>query len=372
MNLVMKRCLFIVVSILLVAVSVSASVSGDTEVVVEGCGSTMNAALLDAKRAAVEQGVGTVLVSQTEIENFTLKKDLVLTKTSGAVRRYEKLGTRKEGDDQCVTIRAVVSLDDIRADLMALHILLESMQRPRMLVLMEGDNAKAAESEIVDYLTSKDFDVVSPAMVATLHRYKQEQIRKAIAGDPVVAARIGADNGAEYILIGQVKANPQKNNLLSGSGMYSAQAQISARVYDCSNSRIITAKNARSAMAHLSQEAALQGAVLKAAKRLMDRKLFETIVTSFQNQVNNGYTLDVTVRGLGSYSQQKQLLEMLRGLDGVRSANKRRFASGELQCDVVYQGNVDSFCEAVDGKKLADGKLAVTTVVGKRIVVEVK
>jgi len=261
---------------------------------------------------------------------------------------------------------------DIREDLAALRILLESMQRPRMMVLIEGDQAKGAETEIIDYLTSKEFDIVDPAMVATLQQRDSALVAKAIAGDPVAAAKIGADNGAEYILVGKIAAAMQNNDLLAGSGMFSAQGQISARVINCSTSRIVASKNNRSAMAHISKEAALQGAVLKTAQKLMDTQLFEKIVSSFQDQVNNGQTIEVTIQALDGYQQQKQVSSMIADGDAVQSVSKRSFSGGALALTVMYRGTVDGFCESVDGKKVGDKKLAVTDVIGNRIVVVLK
>ncbi|MBN2645554.1 MAG: hypothetical protein JXR59_08800 [Desulfuromonadaceae bacterium] len=343
------------------------------EVISEGCGRNLDSALLDAKRLAIEQGIGSVLVSQTEVENYMLKKDVVLSKTQGAVRRYEQLGTRHEGDSLCVSIRAQVSLADIRDDLLALRILLESMERPRMMVLIEQENGgKAAENEIIDYLNSKEFNVVDPAMVATLQAKEADEVRQAVAGDPVAAARLGADNGAEYILVGQVKRGLQKNDLLAGSGMQSAQAQISARVVNCSNSRVVASKTVQSSMAHLSEDAALQGAVLKTAQKLMDAQLFEAIVTSFQNQVNNGQTFEVTVKNLASFADQKKAQDVLSKLDGIRSLSKRSFSGGEMALSITFLGSPDSFCEAADGKAIGDRRLAVTEVVGNRIVLSLQ
>ncbi|MDY0189513.1 MAG: hypothetical protein RBR22_02160 [Desulfuromonas sp.] len=357
---------------LLVASICGAGTLEDVEIVAEGCGQDLDEALLDAKRTAIEQGIGTLLVSQTEIENFMLKKDIVLTKTSGAVRRYEQLGTRQDEYGQCVSIRALVSMADIHDDLAALMILLESMARPRMMVLIQGEQAKAAETEIIDYLSAKEFDIVDPSMVATLQQRDADLVRQAVAGDPVAAAKIGADNGAEYILVGSVDGGMQENDLLAGSGMFSAQAQISARIINCSTTRIVAAKNEHAAMAHISKTAALQGAVLKTAQKLMDTKLFETIVSSFQNQVNNGQTIEVTVRGLGNYQLQKQVNSLISASSGVQSANKRSFSGGVLALTVMYRGTVDGFCETLDGQKVGDKKLAITDVIGSRIVVVLK
>lgn len=365
-----KRTLCFMLLVCLLWLGSQSWASDDVEIVAEGCGNNLNAALLDAKRAAIEQGIGTVLVSQTEVENFMLKKDIVLTKTRGAVRRYEQLGSRVDEYGQCVTIRATVSLADIREDLAALRILLESMQRPRMMVLIQGAAGKAAETEIINFLTSKEFDLVDPAMVATLQQQSADLVARAVNGDPVAAARIGADNGAEYILIGEVNNALQNNDVLAGSGMFSAQAQIAARVVNCSNSRIVASKNAQSAMAHISESAALQGAVLKTAQKLMDTQLFETIITSFQDQVNNGLTLEVSVRNLANFREQKQANSALMELESVQSVNKRSFSGGELAVTVMYQGDVDGFCEAVDGYPLGERRMAITEVVGNRVVIQ--
>lgn len=344
----------------------------DVEIVAQGCGASHKAALLEAKRACIEQGIGTVLVSQTEVENFILKKDMVLTKTQGAIRRYEELGTTSGPEGECVTIRGLVSLADIREDLIALRILLESMERPRMMVLMEGDKHKIAESAIIDYLTGKEFDVVDAAMTATLQQQDPALVRQAVAGDPVAAAKIGADNGAEYILIGTVKATPQHNELLAQNGMYSARAQIAARVVNCANARIVASKNSSSAAAHIAEISALQQAVSKSARDLMDTKMFEGIVTSFQDQVNNGQALEIRITGLESYAAQKDLIAAISALDSVRSFNKRAFTRGELIATVMYQGSADDFCDRVDGQKQGDKILAVTDVMGSRIVMALK
>jgi hypothetical protein len=366
------KLFFVLIILLLTATGAWSSNNPEIEIVAEGCGQSLDAALLDAKRTAIEQGIGTVLVSQTEVKNFMLNKDIVLTKTRGAVLRYEELGQRKDEYGQCVSIRAVVSLAQIREDLAALRILLESMQRPRMMVLMQGEQAKGAETEIIDYLTSKEFDIVDPSMVATLQQGDAKLVQQAINGDPVAAAKIGSENGAEYILVGTVDGGLQDNDLLAGSGMFSAQASIAARVINCSNSRIVASKNSGAAMAHISKSAALQGAVLKTAQQLMDTQMFETIISSFQDQVNNGQTIEVTVRGLADYHQQQQLNTLIGEFDGVQSVSKRSFSAGTLALTVMYRGAVDSFCGTVDGQKLGGKTLAVTDVIGSRVVVVVK
>ncbi len=346
--------------------------SEDITVEVEGYGVSQPDALLKAKREAVSKGIGTVLISETEVKNFMLQKDVVLTQTVGAVKSYQIIKQEKQaGDTYMVRIKATVSMASIKADLVALKILLESMDKPRMLVVVQEEGGNAAENAILDYLSEKKFELVDAATVAALMQSDDDLIRKATEGDPVAAAKIGAENGAEYVIVAKVTAGISANEMLAASGLKSGQATITAKVVNCSNARIIASKSAHSAAAHISEDIAKAQAIEKAAKKLMDRKLFEQIVGSFQDIVNNGVTLDVTVKNVDSFRLQKDIRQVIGGLDVV-SLNKRSFGGGQLKLSVVFKGNADLFSEAVDGKKVNGKKLAVTDINGNRVVIVVR
>jgi hypothetical protein len=351
----------------------SPSPTGDISVDSEGYGNTKEEALLQAKREAVEKGIGTVLVSQTEVKNFMLQKDVVITQTFGAVRRYDVQQEEQLPDAVWhIRIRAVVSLDSIRADLAALKILLESMDKPRMMVLIQEDGGNYAESAVVDYLRGKGFDLVDPAQTAALMSKGDQFIERAIQGDPVAAAKIGAENGAEYVLVGKVNKSQIANPMLQNSGMVSGQASLTAKVVNCSSGRIIASKSANGASPHISADVAQAKAAEKAAQKLMDAQLFEAIVASFQDRVNNGVSIEVTVRNVADYQAQKNLTKLLEGISGVTSVTRRGFDRGELKLSVLFRGQVDSFCDAVDGKAASDKSLAVTSVTGSSIVMNLK
>lgn len=338
----------------------------------EAYGSSRGDALLKAKREAVSQGIGTVLVSETEIKNFILQKDRVLTRTIGSVLSYKVLQEKKEGPEEYfIKIRAVVSTASIRQDLAALKILLESMNKPRMMVLVKEENGRNAETAILDYLSEKGFDLVDAAATAALMAKDDDLITRATKGDPVAAARIGADNGAEYVLVGTVTKSLGKNGMLADVGMVSGQATITARVINCSNARVVASKSARAAAAHISGDTAMSTAADKAARELMDRKLFEKIVASFQDTVNNGVTLEVEVRSIPDYRTQKAVRKALE-IDGVASVAKRSFGNGALKLSVTFRGNADTFADGIDGRAVGSRKLVVTDVTGNRLVINLK
>ncbi|MBA3018495.1 MAG: hypothetical protein KJ550_00850 [Proteobacteria bacterium] len=370
----MKLKIPALLSLLLVFSSViyASNQEGDIIILAEGYGSSKQDALLKAKREAIEIGIGTVLISQTEIRNFQVKKDIILSKTKGSVKKYDMLREEKQPDDVFyIKIKAVVSLASIKEDLAALKILLESMDKPRMMVMIEEDG-KSAENAILDYLTEKEFELVDASVVAALMQKEDSLIKRATEGDPAAAAKIGAANGAEYVIIGKVTKSLMKSALLDESGMKSIQANITAKVVNCSNAKIIASKSANSAAYHVSEDIARAKATQKAANNLMDKSLFEQIVSSFQDSLNNGITIDVTIQNIDNYKIQEAVKKVIGELPEVVTIHSRSFAQGQLKLSIVYQGNTDSFCENIDGKIAGKKKLYVTDIVGDRVVINLK
>ena len=346
---------------------------GDITVQADGFGTSAQDALLKAKRNAVEKGIGTFLISETEIKNYELQKDIILTKTMGSVKRYDLIEEKKQGpQDYFVSIRAVVSLANIKADLAALKILLESMDKPRMMVVIQEKSGKTAENTIIDFLRQKGFDLVDATAIAALMQKGDQFVQRAAAGEPAAAAQIGAANGAEYVIVGTVVKSLKESAFLKDSGMVSGQASISAKVVNCSTAKVISANATSSAAVHVSGDAAQTQATAKAATKLMDRQLFETIVASFQDMINNGIALDITIKNVPNFKTQKAIRKTIAGLPDVVSVSKKAFGNGQLKLAVVFKGNADTFSERVDGQQTAERQLAVTDIVGNRVIIQLQ
>jgi hypothetical protein len=340
----------------------------DITVKVDGYGGSRSEALLRAKRNAVEQGIGVVLISQTEVDNFILKKDKVLTETMGSVRTVKILSEEKQSDGTFhVNVEAVVSLASIKADLAALKILLDSMDKPRMMVVIQEEDGNTAESIIVDYLSSKGFDLVDAAVVAKLLQKNDTVIRQVTAGDAVAAAEIGTSNGAEYIIIGKMSKSTRAGAIASQYNMSSGHANITAKVINCSNARVIASKVEQASVMHSSDQAAMAMASEKAATQLMDQKLFEKIVSSFQDMVNNGINIDITIKKVANFKMQKEVRNIFSGLPDMVSVSKRSFGGGQLKLSVQYKGSADSLSEAIDGITVEGRTLSVTDIVGNSV-----
>jgi len=154
--------------------------------------------------------------------------------------------------------------------------------------------------------------------------------------------------------------------------MVSGQATISAKVVNCSTAKVITANSTSSAAVHVSADAAQTQATAKAAAKLMDRNLFETVVASFQDMLNNGIALDITVKNVTNFKIQKAVRQVIAGLADVVSVSKKAFGGGQLKLAIVFKGNADAFSERVDGPRVLDQSLSVTDIVGSRVTIHLQ
>jgi len=341
-----------------------------------GLGSNESEALMNAKRDAIEKGIGQVLLSQTEIENFMVKRDQIVTKTMGAVKSYDIISQSKTSDNLIeMKIKAVISKTAMREDLAAFHILIESMDKPRVMVIVNENNVgtmeptnRAAETAILQFLkTPYDFDLIDPNVTATIKSSQQKMAN--LSGNAAEAAAIGSQYGAEVIIVGDAVSREAKHLSQNLGGMISVQADVTLKAINCATARIIGSSSGHGAKVHIAPNTAGNNAIAQGAKKAM-KELLDAIISEWQNQLNNGIPITVAIKGVKTFRQKKAVVQTLGGLGNVSAVRERNWngQSGLLQLDVQYKGNVDGFCTKVDGYKLTvGGSLAVTGVNGSSV-----
>jgi hypothetical protein len=349
------------------------------EVVAEGFGEGANRdeALINAKRAAVEKGIGTLLLSQTEVENFMLKRDQIITKTIGTVKSYDILKEGKSPDNLIqITIKAVLSKTTMREDLAAFHILIESMNKPRTMVIIKENNVgneepsnSSAETAILGFLKDPyEFDLIDPSVVQSIKSSQQKMAE--IAGDAAAAAKLGTGYGAEVIITGTAVSRTADGMTQNLGGMVSVQADVTLRAVNCATGRIIGTADAHAAKVHISPNTAGNQAIAKAATDAA-KKLLDGIIKEWTNQINNGATLSVNISGVTTFRNKKEVVQTIEGIAGVSAVRERNWdgQSKILELDVVYKGNASGFCDKADGLKMraGSGSLAVSGVEGTRV-----
>lgn len=84
-------------------------VNADVAVEATGYGPSKTIATNEALRAAVEQGAGVKIFSETEVRDFVALKDVMISESFGLVTSYQVLEKKRQGRDWVVRIRAMVS-----------------------------------------------------------------------------------------------------------------------------------------------------------------------------------------------------------------------------------------------------------------------
>src|SRR5512141_434934 len=99
-----------------------------------------DAALEDAQKRAVEQAIGILIDSQTQVENYQLISDKILSQTKGYIKRYNVTSENVDSGLLRVRINAEVAMGPLTDDLTGIGILMSRMHKPRTMVMIAEQN----------------------------------------------------------------------------------------------------------------------------------------------------------------------------------------------------------------------------------------
>ncbi len=371
----MKKNILLLVApwiVCLIFSSVAGALSEEVETDGESAIS-MADAIRQAQRAAVEEGVGVFIQSETEMENFILKKDTIFSRAEGYVTRFKILEQEKVGDLFAVRIRATVSLDKIKDDLIAMKILLESMERPKLMVLVEEihgnlDNLDmgVAAAEISGLLIEKGFEVVDQSQLKQVNIL--DKARQAMAGDVNAAKSLGLRFDAQYAVVGKAVVR-DTGEAYAGSGFRSLHASLQIKVVQSQSGLVLgsTAKNA--VAAHVSVVTGAAEALKKASRKAVDEYLVDAVTHSFQEFLNNGAPLKLHITGVTGFRVYKKVNASVGSIHGVVSSKKEGWnkSGAILLLDLRFKGTSEELADILDGRKIGDKELEVLDLAPERV-----
>lgn len=348
----------------------------------QGLGATPAKALLEAKREALAKGIGQVLSSQTEVENFMVKRDHILTKTMGYIKEFKKLSQNQTSDGLWeVKIQAKVSDQGLKQDVAAMLMLIKDIGNPRIAILIQEtnmgdkdpDKRKTVETALTQFFKDKEFDIVDPNQV--LRASQSNDLALILAGDPEAAAQLGSAVNAEVIIVGSAEATESdmsQHQAFKNSAMKSASAQVTLKAINVSNRRVLAAADKQSAQIHPNSMTAGDRAFKKALKSLLGKKgqFFDRLIEEWRQSANDGQILTLELTGVTQFSQIKPARFFFESI--AQEATQRKFAKPKLLIDVKYIGDIESLCAELDGKVVEGlGKLSVESYAAKGIQLKV-
>ncbi len=346
------------------------TVTGEAAIIQGNVDSAKEAALLDAFRKAVEQGVGTLIAADTLVQNYRVIDDNIFTKARGYVKGWEILSEYSLGDRYKMDVRCDVSSESIEEDLIALNILQEAKHKPRIMIVISEQHLwsyvdqPASETTMISKFLDKEFKVVDQSQSEKVR--KSDEMKAVLQGDDAAAAQIGLRYGAEVIIVGKAFSE-------TGGKVYrmeSARGSVEARAIRCDTAEIIAAGTAQASGADISEAVAGKKAVQQAASQLSD-DLIAQIAKRWSADIVGGASVQLTINNI-DFSQLASFKKALREIKGVQDIQQRSFAAKSAVLDVDYRADAERLAEELAATDFGTFTLEIVGLTANRVEMRAK
>ncbi len=285
---------------------------------VQGMGVDREHALTNALQMAVEQVAGVTMKSSTDVVNFQVIKDEVITHSKGYVTSYKILSSTQEADGGFkVVVDAQVDAGQIETHAQTLDILMKMVGHPRILVFGEDADFDAvpAGTEIFEPLVAGvsrvlrekfRFEVVDWSLMKTRFKNLPGRLSKEVA----VANRSRLQ--ADYYVAVALRMVP--------AGRENAELKLNLKAVRISDGHLLgqsTRKAGTISLKGIGPAAQYRRAVVAASEDvfLAAADVATTLVNELQSEVDRGKGFRYTL-GLYEFPDMKLLEQEMAALQG--------------------------------------------------------
>lgn len=312
-------------------------------------------AIEDGLRAAVEQGVGTLIDSKTKVANFVVLDDRIYSQAKGYVTKYDILSEGKTPDQTMytVTIRADVQTASIKNDLRAIGILRSQVGNPRFMALYLPETrvsayrgsrvVRSAEQAINGVFARKGFVVLDRTFIDNVYDEIEQAGRIDVDLDDI--SKLALKYRADLLLVYDVQAARKTGGQSKYFG--GVLVDMSLRAVAPATADLIAQKRgdqyARTAKGSGDYYEDMQASkVADSLGKAISESLIEDTLAYFERQVHAGARFDVWFRNF-SEMQTYAIVDVIEAMTGFKDYNVRNQSPKNFQIDVNYQGKKFDF-----------------------------
>ena len=332
-----------------------------------------DAAIQDAQTRAVEQAIGTLIDSQTQVENYQVISDKILSQIKGYIKRYTIVNEAREENLLRVTITAEVSLGQLNDDLSAIGILMGQMHKPRTMILVAEQNIGqewvawwwggirgqqadmgVIDNTLMDKFTEKGFEMID-------HQAAAQELKVTPAynvQDLSVqqAKTLGSQVHAEVVITGKGLAKLYGN---VGGGVKSVQADLTLRAVRIDTGQVLATATTHAAAVHINEITAGNEALRKAAAEAADQ-LTGRILAQYSREAGGTRSINITVNGL-SKTQFVRFKDVLKSqVRGIKDLHERSFQNGIAKLSVDSKTSAQNLSDELSLKDFGSFSVEVT------------
>jgi hypothetical protein len=315
-------------------------------------------AIDNALRNVVEKVVGVMVTGSTEVENFQLKMDRILSESKGFVENYRILSEKREGDNYEVNIEAEVGAGKLQDRLQAMQLLISRKSRPRLMVVFNeaGQKDAIAEAAMSKFFLAKGFKLVDSSIV----KKSRGEINVAVsATNEKALSNLARTYGAEVVIFGSVEA-VSNSFTVSGIEMFTNKVNVSVKVINGDTGDVITTGSesksvpgAKGDISRLAEEAAGK----------LAGKILEDTLERWSSELTNTTTIKLVVSGLDEYQDLvgfKDHLPLV--LKGFKVLYQRSYQQGTVELDIEVKGDIQGVADDLSVFVMKGRKLKISAI----------
>jgi hypothetical protein len=305
-------------------------------------------ALKNAFQLAIEQGLGTFVKSETEIANFDLVKDKIISKSEGYVLGYKKLRQWDDGKILNIKIKAVVSLkqlgNDFRAMLKAVTRQIDNPVMAFVLTAWEVPEAtgpkKHLEGQILidsfqEQFKNKGFDIKAADDAREFANTGTGKLAQVASGGRKAIAKYARDANANFVARGEITAT--FGGIDPATGAYKWTGTISGEIIDAATGELV-ASYSKTVIKKFPNKTQGLSALMHSGAENAARVLAKQTLETWQQYAGSGRVYNIFVSGYKNYKQKRAVKKALDKFCEIRGQTEDR-KKKILSIDVIFKGS---------------------------------
>jgi hypothetical protein len=306
-------------------------------------------ALKSAFQIAIEQGLGTFIKSETEIANFALVKDKIISKSEGYILSYKKLRKWDDGKILNVKIKAVLSLkqigDDFRAMLKSTMWQIDNPVVAFVLTAWETKDAtglkKHLESQILidafqEQFKNKGFDIKAVDGAREFANTGTGKLAQVASGGRKAIAKYARESRANFVVRGELNATPK--GVDAATGAYKWSGTVSGEIIDAGTGEVVASYSNTVVKLFPDKTQGLSALMHSAAKNAAKTLAKQTLET-WQQYAGSGRVYNIIVKNVTSCRKQGRVI---RKIIDKACEIRNSYCDREKQvwaADVIFKGS---------------------------------
>ncbi|MCC7073324.1 MAG: hypothetical protein IT383_18575 [Deltaproteobacteria bacterium] len=356
------------------------SVEGEAAIIDGDAAQTEKNAKRDARRKAVEQGIGVLVESNTIVRNFQLVADEIATTAKGVIND-EQWGPLTDGDTKTtkkIKLTAKVSKEAIEGSICTV---IKANHDPKVtLVFVEkvGDEAKWStergmiETMFTEAFRNACFTIVEPGIKVTELNANGDLTQEDIE-------KIVKNSNAQYVVLGQGKVIKGDNKfaITEGTKMNSYSVSANVKMINSATNEIEATAFRSTNILGISPENALKAVETGGGKgrmivdAVMDG-LMKKVAERWSEVLTNEGRVQVIVKEVPSFGAAKSFKEMVQRVLSSSKIEQREVKNKVATFDVNVDGGAEALASAIEGKKAGKYTVEVLEVARGKVVLVLK